>query len=177
MSTLWTSPTIITQYDEPGAEQGLELSNVPWDDSQNFSQLVTNYGSLSTKGHLQHIARAPKVDLTTKTFYLKLCGFNFVNLPTIFSGIQLRLTTNRRGRVTDETVQLCLNDVEIGSNYGTLNLDPIKYYGGPTDLWKTELSIQDIVDPTFGIILRFQAHPRYPHRDGVYINHVELQIS
>ena len=178
MSTKWTLPTIIMQYDDPGAEEGVELSNIRWDDSQNFSQLTfVSDETLTTSGNLQHIARAPKVDITTKTFYLKLCGFNFENLPSVLSGIQLRLTMNRKGRITDETVQLCLNNESIGDNLGTLGLEPIKFYGDGENTWKTNLSIEDITNPTFGVILRFQAHPRYPHRDGAYINRVELQIS
>jgi hypothetical protein len=177
MSTNWTLPTIIEQYDELGAEQGLELSNIPWDNSSNLSQLQNIGSTLTTSGVLQHLARAPKVDLTTKTYYLRLTGFNFINLPTVLSGIQLRLTMNRKGRITDETVQLCLNDNLIGDNTGTVDLDPVKFYGNATDLWKTSLSIADITNPTFGLVLRFQAHPRYPHRDGAYINSVELQIS
>jgi hypothetical protein len=178
MSTNWALPSIITQYDEPGAEQGLELSNILWDDSKEFSQLTgTDNGSLPTKGSLQHLARSPKVDIKTKTVYLKLCGFNFTNLPNVLSGIQLRLKMNRKGRVTDETVQLCLDDNLIGKNYGTFDLDPQKLYGGPADLWDTDLTISDVTNPSFGVILRFQAHPEYPHRDGAYIDRVELQIS
>ena len=77
----------------------------------------------------------------------------------------------------DETIQLCLEDDLIGENRADLNLDPIKVYGGNTDLWSTEnLSMSNIQDPTFGVVVRLQSHPSFPHRDGAYINAVELRI-
>jgi hypothetical protein len=174
MATNWITPTIFSQYAEPEAEQ----IHISWDDTNDFSPLLNiDSGSVGTTGTLYHIARSPKTDLTTKTYYLKLQGFNFTNLPETVSGIECKISADRRGRITDETIQLCLNDELIGENRATLNLDPIKIYGGNTDLWSTEnLSMSNIQDPQFGVVIRFQSHPSFPHRDGAHINAVELRI-
>ena len=177
MTTAWTRPTMANQYDEPGAPQGEEMSNIPWDSSLNFEQLYYGIGgALVTTDRLQHIARSPKYDLRNKTYFVAVSGFNFQSLPTILSGISLRLTANRRGRVTDETVQLALGSNLIGDNRAGINLDPIQVYGGSGDLWNTNLSIADVSNSNFGVVLRFQAHPFYPHRDAMYLDAVELQI-
>ena len=177
MTTIWTLPTIISQYDEPGAPVDDEMSNVAWDDSSNFQELLNIGNSLLTKKNLQHIARSPKYDLRNNTYFISLSGFNFVNLPNILSGISLKVTANRRGRISDDTIQLSLNGELIGDNYAGTNLDPIQIYGSSTDLWKTNLTITDIKNPEFGVILRFRAHPKWPHSDGMYLDAVELQIS
>ena len=136
MTTAWTSPTIITQY----AEEGAESVHVPW---------VNTSMPLSTNGSLEHIARSPKHDIRTKTYYLKFTGFNFENLPQTISGIELKLDVSRRGRVTDETV----------------------------DLWAMEnLLLTDVEDNNFGVVIRFQSHPHWPHKDHAFVNAVELRI-
>jgi len=174
MTTNWTTPTIFSQYAEPEAEQ----AHISWDDSTGFGALLNNdQQSVGTNGTLYHIARSPKTDLKTKTYYLKFQGFNFTNLPGTVSGIECRLSSSRRGRITDETIQLCLDNDLIGENRADLNLDPIKIYGGNADLWSTEsLSMSNIQDSKFGVVVRFQSHPSFPHRDGAYINAVELRI-
>lgn len=172
MATNWSLPSIITQYAESGAED----VHLPWDDKQSFSQLHNKDSRLGTVGQLQHIARSPKHDLRNKTYFLKAQGFNFRGLPEVLSGIKLRLTVSRSGRITDETIQLCLGEDLVGDNHASLSLDPMKTYGGETDLWNTSLSITDITTPEFGVVLRFQAHPHWPHRDAAFIDAVEIQI-
>ena len=165
MTTTWTLPTQISQYPESGADD----VHVAWDN-------LTSFTALRTVKDLQHIARSPKTDVTMKTWFLKLQGFNFNNVPDTISGIELRLTMNRRARITDDTVQLVLGDT-ISDTRANLNLDPVKVYGSDTDLWNTkELTSANIMDPTFGVLLRFQSHPHWPHKDGVYIGLVEMRI-
>jgi hypothetical protein len=84
---------------------------------------------------------------------------------------------NRFGRITDDTVQLCLNNNEIGENRANLLLDPIKTYGSQNDLWETTLTNSDVLNPTFGIILRFQSHPRWPHKSTPMIDSVQIRIN
>jgi hypothetical protein len=164
MTTAWTSPTIITQY----AEAGAESVHVPW---------TGTIMPLSTDGSLEHIARSPKHDIRTKTYYLKFTGFNFENLPATISGIELKLDVQRRGRVTDETVDLYVADQAVGNNQATLELVPTKIYGGETDLWAMEnLLLADVEDNNFGVVIRFQAHPHWPHKDHAFVNAVELRI-
>jgi hypothetical protein len=160
MTTAWTAPTIFSQY----AEEGAESVHVQWDDSLT-----------STYGCLEHIARSPKHDLRTKTYYLKATGFNFQNLPQSVSGIELRLSMKRRGRITDETISLVF-DGETSENRATLDLAPTKLYGGETDNWSVgNLSLANL-NSNFGVLLRFQAHPHWPHKDAAFIDAVELRI-
>ena len=65
----------------------------------------------------------------------------------------------------------------IGDNRATLSVDPVKVYGGPSDLWGIpNVSVTDLESANFGILLRFKSHPNYPHRTGATIFSLELQI-
>ena len=172
MTTLWTSPTIVNQY----AEEGGELVHIQWDAAQFEAVHSPGTESLTTNGALVHLARSPKVDFKNKTYYLAVTGFNFTNLPEVISGVELRLTTNRRGRVTDETIQLLVNNNPVGDNQATLSVDPTKTYGGPTNLWGLKNLSNNDINSSFGVLIRFQSHPHYPHKDGANIYSVELVI-
>jgi hypothetical protein len=101
----------------------------------------------------------------------------FRNLPDTVSGIELRLTAQRYGRATDDTVELCFDGSSIGENRATMPISPMKIYGSSTDMWNTNtLTIDNIKDSSFGVIFRFKAHPHWPHRDPVMVDAVELRI-
>lgn len=173
MTSNWALPTNINQYAEPGAE----LFHVSWNEIDNFYAIKNKDGkNIKTSRDLLHIARDPKQDIKEKTYFLKITGFNFVNLPSSLSGIELKLSMNRYGRITDDTIQLVLNDILIGVNQSTLSLDPIKTYGGTSNMWNTNLTISDLLDPTFGVVLRFKSHPQWPHKNSALIDSVELRI-
>jgi hypothetical protein len=160
MTTEWTTPATFSQY----AEEGAESVHIPWDSTLT-----------STNGCLEHIARSPKHDLKTKTYYLEATGFNFQNLPNVISGIELKLSVKRRGRITDETINLVVND-NVGENHATLDLSPTKTYGGATDIWGVKnLSVGNLSN-NLRVLLRFQAHPNWPHKDPAFIDAVELRI-
>lgn len=173
MTSNWALPRTVSQY----AEEGGEVAHISWLEIDGFSSLKNNDNrSIKTTHDLFHIARDPKHDITQKTYFLKVTNFDFQSLPTTITGIEAKLTMNRYGRITDDTVQLCLNDQLIGTNQANLVLDPIKTYGGDNILWDTNLTIADISQPSFGIVLRFQSHPRWPHRCSPLIDTVELRI-
>jgi hypothetical protein len=173
MTSNWALPRTVSQY----AEEGAESSHIAWEEIDSFSAIKTlDEKSIKTTHDLIHIARDPKVDIKQKTYYLKITNFNFENLPPVLTGIELKLSMKRHGRITDETVQLTLNDNVIGSNQANLDLSPIKFFGGDNLLWDSTLSTADIVNATFGIVLRFQSHPRWPHRSSPFIDAVELRI-
>ena len=173
MTSNWALPRNVIQY----AEESAEDFHVPWLEKNNFGGLKNLDGkSIQTTRDLLHIARDPRKSITEKTYFLKITNFNFQNLPATVSGIELKLSMNRYGRITDDTVQLCLNDQEIGTNQANLNLDPKKIYGGDTILWDTNLSISNVSNSTFGIILRFKSHPNWPHRCSPLIDATELRI-
>lgn len=165
MSTNWTLPSLIIQYPEETAEN----NHIPWNDLKTFP--------LVTSKDLQHIARSPKPDLKDKTYFLKFSQFNFQNLPTTISGIELRLSARRKGRITDETIQLYIDNSQLGENKASLTLDPTKIYGGSNDKWGLEdISVSSVSNLNFGIIMRFQSHPKWPHKDSTIIDLVELRI-
>jgi hypothetical protein len=168
MTTSWTPPTSIAQYAEPGAE----LHHISWNDVDNYN----GHMPVKTSKDLLHIARSPKLDVTMKTYYLSLSSFNFIDLPEIISGIELRLAANRRGRITDETIQLMLNNEPIGKNQASLDLSIHKIYGGETDLWETTITPDDIQNNIFGVLVRFQSHPHWPHKDPVFLDALEVRI-
>ncbi len=173
MTSNWALPTIINQHSEEGAEQ----LHVQWLDTDDFYAIKNKDGrSIKTSRDLMHIARDPKKDLTEKTYFLKITGFNFVNLPNALNGIELKLSMNRFGRITDDTIQLTLDGILIGENKTDSSLDPIKVYGGADDMWNTNLSIASVNDSTFGVILRFKSHPQWPHKTSALIDSVELRI-
>jgi hypothetical protein len=173
MTTNWTLPRTITQYAETGGED----AHVSWLEVNDFHGLKNLDGkSVRTTRDLIHIAREPRHDIKEKTYYLKLTNFNFVNLPATLSGIELKLSMNRVGRITDETIQLCRNDDLVGDNHASLNLDLIKIYGSETDNWNTNLTMSDIQNSSFGVVIRFQSHPNWPHKSSPLIDAVELRI-
>lgn len=168
MTTQWTSPTVVEQYVEDGAE----AVHVAWKETE-----LTGNTVITTDGTLLHLARSPKVDYKNKTYYLKATGFNFTNVPENISGVELRLNTDRRGRVSDETIQLLVNNAPVGDNQATLVLDPIKHYGGENSIWGLDsLSKEEILNSGFGVLIRFKAHPDWPHRDEAKIRAVQLLI-
>jgi len=171
MTTDWTLPTTFLQFSEDGAEE----KHIAW--AEDLTPLRNSDGRfLQSQDALYHISRSPKPDLKTKTYFLKLTGFNFTNLPETLSGIEVRIKARRYGRATDDTVQLLLDDLPIGDNRATLEIHTEKIYGSQTDIWNTSLSMSDISDSSFGILLRFKSHPDWPHRDPVLLDSVEMRI-
>jgi len=173
MTTNWALPTNVTQYSESGAED----YHVSWENINQFESIKFLDGRrIKTSRDLVHIARDPRHDIKEKTYYLKLTGFNFYNIPNNPTGIELKLNMNRYGRITDDTIQLVLNDNLIGENKATLDLTPVKVYGSGTDLWNTALTNLDLQNINFGIIIRFQSHPNWPHKCSPFIDAIELRI-
>jgi len=173
MNSNWALPTTVIQYSEADAEE----HHVPWIETNNFYSLKNlESGSIKTSRDLLHIAKQPNHDLVEKTYFLKATGFNFVNLPETLSGIEVRLTMQRHGRISDETIQLCLDNDIIGDNLASMRLDPTTIYGNETNLWNTKLTMLDVQTSNFGIILRFRSHPNWPHKTSALINAVELRM-
>jgi hypothetical protein len=174
MTTSWTNPTTITQFAETDAEN----VHIPWDSVNNFADIKNdNEQGVGTMQGLYHYARSPEADINSKSYYIRATGYNFQNLPSTISGVELRLKTKRGGRVTDDTVQLCLNGEDIGENRANLVVNPLKYYGGEDDFWGLEnIPVSTIQNNTFGVTLRFKSHPQYPHRDAVFVDCVQIRI-
>jgi hypothetical protein len=173
MTSNWTLPTSVTQYAEIDAEN----IHVSWLTDNDFHSIKNRDNKfVKTSRDLLHIAKQPKHDLVEKTYFLKATGFNFTQLPEIVSGIEMRLTMNRHGRISDETIQLCLNDQTIGDNQAKLKLDPITIYGTETDKWGSGMDIFDIQNNNFGVLLRFQSHPNWPHKCSAFLGAIEIRV-
>ena len=71
---------------------------------------------------------------------------------------------------------MCSNDESVGKNYADLDLSPIKVYGGAADMWDSSLTIADIINPLFGIIIRLKSHPQWPHKDTAFLQAMEIRI-
>jgi hypothetical protein len=180
MTTAWTRPSTIRQYAE--AE-----TNIAWHEEYFRELLNDGPGALVTTKPLLHIARSPKTDLTYNTCYLELTGFNFTNVPEAVSGISAVIVMNRGGRIADETIQLTYQGELIGSNRPAGIMDPITsasllapvtHYGGVNDTWDIKnLTLGMITDPSFGITVRYQSHPRWPHSTSPTLRSIQLQIS
>ena len=150
--------------------------------------LQVNGRYVCTVAPLMHIARQPRNDITMKTYYLQCTGYNFQNLPPTISNISIKLTMNRGGRIADDTIQLVYQGASMGTNLAlpaqtkvsqSSTLEPITIYGGSISNFEfnSGIDLSMVQDSTFGVLLRFQSHPMWPHKTAPGIDCVELQIS
>lgn len=171
--TPWTLPTIVSQY----AEEGAENVHIQWNASELNAIKSLDQRSLGLDGVLEHIARSPKPDFRNKSYFVKATGFTFQNLPETIIGIEVKLTARRSGRIVDDTIQLCLDNNAIGENQATTYISPIKIYGAENNLWGLEsIPRTNLLNSSFGVIIRFQSHPSWPHKDAAFIDAVEIRI-
>lgn len=169
MTTPWAFPNTITQVAEVE-------NHIPWTD--NYYAIKTEDPVyLSTTDDLLHISNRDVNGLRMKTYYLYLTGFSFLTLPGTINGIELELNMKRGGRITDDTIQLRYDGNFIGENKADYKLDNIKTLGGPDDLWDIPtLSPEIVSDASFGVGLRFQSHPSWPHREHPMINYARIRV-
>lgn len=138
----------------------------------------------STVGSLYHIANSATGGLRNRTSSLICTDFRMSNLPGTITGLRLDIQTQRNGRAADEIIQLTYQGELIGNNNfnyytdqeGHLTLTDQTVYGGTEDLWGAELTPEMLQDPSFGVVLKFQAHPYYPHSSAVYLDSVTLTV-
>ena len=172
MTTPWFYPYAITQYAEVP-------QHVSWAGSENnYADLRDNDGAfLSTTRELLHIANPTVNNIKMKTWYLYLTDFRLTNIPAEVSGVQVEIDMKRGGRITDETVQLRYQDQFIGENRADYLLDNRKVYGSDSDLWSTIITPSMLADSSFGLGIRFQSHPAWPHREHPMLNYIRLRVS
>lgn len=130
---------------------------------------------------LQHISNPATGDMRDLTFALKCTNFNISDLPDTISGLQLTTQAQRNGRIADEIVQLIYQDQLIGENQvnylvdieGHFTILNTTTYPGP---WGVDLTPDILMDPSFGVMLKFQSHPFYPHNCGLFLDSVSITI-
>lgn len=174
MPTEWTYPTTITQFCEADV-------HIPWTEIDNdFTQI----NLVRTKTDLLHMSNPLVNDMRMKTYYLVLTGFEFVNPPEVISGIESFINIRRGGRIVDETIQLWANGQALGANLATGNIDGYgnlvilneHTYGAPTDLWGLESFDPTLINDNFGLVLRYQTHPKYVHQTTAFMHHVQMRL-
>jgi hypothetical protein len=137
----------------------------------------------TTIAPLQHRANAATGGLRDTTQSIIFTGFN-IDFQESINGVQLNIIAQRNGRIADETIQLYYQGSAIGINNfqyetdeeGRLPIENNSNYGGENDTWGVELTNEMIQNPTFGVLLRFQSHPYYPHSSAITLDSISLTI-
>lgn len=163
------SPSIILQQSGESPSPGFPTCS--WDHSES---IISKDNYAITVKPLETIPGVNGILYRNATSQLWTSGYNFNNTGTIV-GIEVLLNAQRLARVQDYVVQLCLNGELIGDNKANEDLSNSKVYGSNTDLWGTELTA-DMLNTTFGVVLSFQSHMYYPHRDLGYIDQVSIRV-
>jgi hypothetical protein len=174
MPTSWFYPSVATQFCEADV-------HVPWMHT-NTSFTTIDLGTeeyeincIRSAYDLRHISNPLVNDMKMRTYYLVLTGFNWEDLPPTITGIEAYVGIRRTGRITDETVRL-YNGQAIGDNRATADLSNIKTYGSPTDRWDVADLTPGSFDENFGLILRYQSHPNWPHQSTPQMDHVQIRV-
>lgn len=193
MSNLFYPKTIVQYAEYP--ELNVSWSNnfntdILGNPSYNFAQPGQNSGSnnvISTVVPLTHVAnptRGPKLD---KTYYLKCTNFFGSHVPTAPTGLVLTVTSQRNQKIVDDTICLIYQDQIISDNKtnlsagpysidGHMKIDNVATYGSENDMWGATITREMIMDPSFGVLLRFASNPMYPHKEGMLIYQITLQV-
>lgn len=157
---------------------------ISWQSSSSTNPDYLLESRWRTVKDLTHIANPATGDLRNKTHALVCTDFQMSNLPSTISGIELTVNAQRNGRIVDEIIQLTFQGYGAGKNNfvyltdseGHLKIVNQTIYGNTTDLWDVEITPEMLQDPTFGVILKFQSHPYYPHRCGMLVESVLLTV-
>jgi hypothetical protein len=171
-----------TYYPSIVAQIGKE-PNIAWVSTVPSNGIFLLQRRWQSEQPLKHIANPASGPIRDSTFALVCTGFNIPQLDEI-NGIELRVTGQRNGRIADETIQLTYLGSAIGVNNfvyetdeeGRLPLANDTVYGSPTDTWGAEVTPEMVQDPSFGVILKFQSHPYYPHSSDMQIETVALTV-
>lgn len=162
--------------------------HVPWRNAYGSDDLNVlqeyNTQSITTVKNILHISNATAGDIRMKSWYLYLTDFKFVDVPTTITGIEVQLNV-KRGRIVEDTVQLVFDNALLGENQVRYTQDsehhitivPNPLYGGTENKWGIDVITPEmILDPTFGVCLRFQSHPYYPHNEAPMLHTVAMRI-
>jgi len=165
MPTKWTYPNTCTQYTDADF-------HVSW---MNVGEDFEEVNMIRGEKEIYHIANSLSNDRKNKTYYLVCKEFDWEDLPEIITGVEVYINIRRTGRITDDTIRL-YNQGPIGENMADNKIDDIKIYGSETSKWGLELTSEQFTDPEFGLVLRYQPHPSFPHSTTPYLQHVQMRV-
>ena len=92
-------------------------------------------------------------------------------------GVEVQFNSIRSNRVQDYLVQLVLNGALVGDNIADPATDNIKTYGSSTNLWNSNITINDITKISFGVAISFRSNVTIPHKDLGYLDQVRMRIT
>ena len=173
-----------TYYPQTATISSTSDLEVSWRKTRDDNNLQLIGSRWQTSAKLFHLSNPACGDLKNSTQPIWCTNFNITTLPEVISGIVLQVNTQRNGRATDEIIQLTYQGEPIGTNHvdyytdteGHITLNNLATYGSSTDSWGVDLTPEMLQDPSFGVILKFQAHPYYPHSSGMFIDSVSLTV-
>ena len=174
MPTLWTYPTSVTQFSDSPSPNYILWKNQYLTYARN-----NDGGRVSTVSPLHHTPNSYSGDRIMKTWYLKLSGYK-LNVLKPLAGLQLKLHSDRSGRIIEETVQFMYQNKFVGENKANRDISQIKYFGGK-DTWgflpvsDTTSTLTILNSSTFAVAVRFQSHPEWPHRESPMVEYVAIR--
>jgi hypothetical protein len=136
-----------------------------------------------TVRNIRHISNSSVGAVRERTWFINFLHFKVdETLPNVITGIKLITKCRRRGRVFDETIAIRYGGNIVSDNKTSYISDveqhlynnDIMTYGGEGDLWGAVITSDMVRDPSWGITMRFQAHPMYPHNDGMQVDQVQI---
>jgi hypothetical protein len=113
----------------------------------------------------------------SKTNQLWFTNFSFAPVGSTLLGIEVQFNSIRANRVQDYLVQLVLNGALVGDNIADPATDNIKTYGSSTNLWNSNITINDITKISFGVAISFRSNVTIPHKDLGYLDQVRMRIT
>ena len=165
--TEYISPTSISQFHD-------SEKDIAWTHSDDAISKTTYAVSAEP---LHTIPGLWQEIYASRTNQLICTGFNFNLVGTGVQGIEVQVGSIRLARIQDYIIQLTLNGELIGDNLADGNIQDLKIFGSNSSLWGTNLTIDNINDPTFGIVVAFRSHVSIPHRDLIYVDQIAMRIT
>jgi hypothetical protein len=92
-------------------------------------------------------------------------------------GVEVQFNSIRSNRVQDYLVQLVLNGALVGDNIADPTTDNLKTYGSSTNVWNSNITINDITKISFGVAISLRSNVLTPHSDLGYLDQVRMRIT
>lgn len=146
--------------------------NVNW---TNLEAIKRPDGYALTDKELYYISGVTNVSYRNSAAQIWVTDFKFENLGTIL-GIEVQLVTQRLSRIQDKLISLCYQGQIIGDNKFNLKAENDQTYGGNNDLWGRSWTVEEIQDPSFGVVIELQPHLNYPHSELGLIDFIAIKI-